>query len=485
MMGDARRNALLNMGQTGVVLLVPLITFPYTSRILGPDLAGQLGLASSMAAFAIQVGAFGIPTHGVREIAAARSDESQTSRVLQELLSLQVVAAALATLLFALVVSFVPRFRQDPALFALVGLSIPTTLLVGDWYFQGRQRFDYLAGRNLGISLLTILATFTLVRSTEDFLLCAAIGLLAPFIGMMGQIVAVSRKIRTSLARQLDPSRHLGALATNFLSQTVTSAYLYLDVVLLGLLAPSSSVAFYSVGVKLSRMILFVVTALAATTYPRAVQLLTEGQRAAYERMLTKLIAGTFLLGLPAVAGIVVLRDDLLLVLGGVEYLPASTTVGLSAPSILILGLANVLSSMILLPAKRDGTILWLSVLGAVVTVTLDMILIPGFLHEGCAIAALLGQSVVGIATIVASGTTHKPRWPWRSMLMATIASGAMVAAFLAGERVFGQQDAWLRLMLQTCLGVGVYALTLLLLRDESMEDIRSLVLKILRGRTP
>ena len=67
-------NTLLNAFRMLLTVLIPLITFPYTSRIFLTEGSGQLNFASSLVQVFILFASLGIYTYGVREGAKFRNE---------------------------------------------------------------------------------------------------------------------------------------------------------------------------------------------------------------------------------------------------------------------------------------------------------------------------------------------------------------------------------------------------------------------------
>ena len=74
-------NFVLNNIRLLLNLLVPLIIFPYISRILGPEGLGKVEFANSIISYFVLFTALGIPTYGIREIARRRDDPVERSKV--------------------------------------------------------------------------------------------------------------------------------------------------------------------------------------------------------------------------------------------------------------------------------------------------------------------------------------------------------------------------------------------------------------------
>ena len=71
-----KKNAALNMTKTVMSLVFPLITFPYTSRVLGPAFLGKVHFAQSVVNYFSLAASLGISAYAVRESARPRNDRN-------------------------------------------------------------------------------------------------------------------------------------------------------------------------------------------------------------------------------------------------------------------------------------------------------------------------------------------------------------------------------------------------------------------------
>ena len=71
-------------------LLIPILIFPYISRILGPSGIGIVSFAVSLTTVFALIGSLGIPIYGIREIAKVKNDKEKLSKIFSELLIIQV-----------------------------------------------------------------------------------------------------------------------------------------------------------------------------------------------------------------------------------------------------------------------------------------------------------------------------------------------------------------------------------------------------------
>lgn len=62
-----KKNAALNMIKMVMSLIFPLITFPYSSRVLGPVSIGKVNFAQSVVSYFSLIAALGISTYAIRD----------------------------------------------------------------------------------------------------------------------------------------------------------------------------------------------------------------------------------------------------------------------------------------------------------------------------------------------------------------------------------------------------------------------------------
>ena len=81
-----KKNYIYNMIYQILIIILPIITTPYLSRILGADGVGTYGYTLSVMTYFILFGSFGITIYGQREIAYIQNDKEERSKIFYELL---------------------------------------------------------------------------------------------------------------------------------------------------------------------------------------------------------------------------------------------------------------------------------------------------------------------------------------------------------------------------------------------------------------
>ncbi|MCQ2327678.1 MAG: oligosaccharide flippase family protein, partial [Bacteroidales bacterium] len=163
-------NYILNLINTGTQLLLPLITFPYASRILFAEGIGKVNFFTSIITYISLFTCIGIPMYAIREIARVRDDEKKMSQTATEILLLHAGLTMVGYIIVALLCLFVPRISAEVPLFLLLSLTILFTAIGCEWFYQGIEDFAYITIRGLIVKALGIIFLFCFVKTREDII---------------------------------------------------------------------------------------------------------------------------------------------------------------------------------------------------------------------------------------------------------------------------------------------------------------------------
>ncbi len=142
-------NAILTMSS----FLFPLITFPYVSRILLPIGTGKVNFATSVISYFTMFANLGIPTYGIRAVAKVRDNKEEVSKLVKELLTINVCMAILSYTVFILALLFVPRLQDEKTLYLIVSMTIFLNAIGMEWLYQGLEKYSYITMRSSYLSL--------------------------------------------------------------------------------------------------------------------------------------------------------------------------------------------------------------------------------------------------------------------------------------------------------------------------------------------
>ena len=164
-----RKNMTSNLLLSSSAVIFPLITFPYVTRTLSSNSIGKYFFIDAITQYLIIFSAVGIPYYGIREIARVKEDEHSRSKLVVELLVIQITLAMLFSITFVALSIFVPALKNDFNMVKIGCLGIISTSFMMEWFYQGMENFTYITSRSLIIKTISVIAILVFVKRTDDY----------------------------------------------------------------------------------------------------------------------------------------------------------------------------------------------------------------------------------------------------------------------------------------------------------------------------
>ena len=177
--GSIKRKYLLNSLLTISSFIFPMITFPYISRVLLPAAIGRVSFATSLVTYFNLIAQLGIPTYGIRACAQVRDDKLKLTRVVQELLTINLLMSGLVYLLFFGLLIFVPQLQDDRTLYLVMSSAILFNALGIDWMYQGLEQYAYITKRSILFKFLALIMMFAFIHQPKDYIIYGGISIFA------------------------------------------------------------------------------------------------------------------------------------------------------------------------------------------------------------------------------------------------------------------------------------------------------------------
>src|ERR1035437_1664768 len=152
-------------------ILFPIISFSYTSRVLGPEGIGKVQFVITFAQYFVMVAALGIPIYGIREVAKTRGDKIKLSKLCSELLLINIISSAILLVAYFVVVFSVGWFKQDISFYLLGGLLVLFGFSTLDWFYVGLEKFSFLSIRSVIIKVLALIGLFLFVKNSNSLII--------------------------------------------------------------------------------------------------------------------------------------------------------------------------------------------------------------------------------------------------------------------------------------------------------------------------
>lgn len=398
-MSSIKKNFIYNVAYQLLAIVLPLITTPYISRVLGADSIGIYAYSYTVANYFMLVAMLGVKNHGNRSIAAVRDDPKALSRTFWEIYGLQALCSAVALIAYLCCVLVLEQ--EHRTVFLIQSIYVLTGMLDISWLFFGLEKFKLTVTRNIAMKLMTLVCIFLFVRTAEDLWIYTLILVLGTFFSQSYLWLYLKKEVRWHRPTFSRLLKHLKPELILFIPVIAVSLYKMMDKIMLRQMSTYQQVGFYESSEKILNIPTGIITALGTVMLPRMANLAAKGLTKTSKRYIhDSMLFAMFLSGGMAF-GIAGIAEVLVPVFLGEEYLPCVGLLKVLAPTVMLISWANVLRTQFLIPNQKDRSYIISVVLGAIVNLTANALLIPSLSAMGAAIGTLLAEFAVCVSQTV------------------------------------------------------------------------------------
>lgn len=467
-------NFFMNILLTISSFIFPVVTFPYVSRVLGPDGTGKVAFATSVISYFAMFAQLGIPTYGIRACAKVRDDKEELTRVAHEILFINFWMSILVYVFLGISLALVPRLSQDKPLMIIISLTILFNAMGIEWLYKALEEYSYIAIRSIIFKAIALGAMFVLVREKQDYVAYGAITILAASASNILNFIRMFQMIGLKPVGGYNLKRHIKAVMVFFAMSCATTIYTNLDTVMLGFMKSDEEVGYYNAAVKIKTLLVGVVTSLGTVLLPRASYYIEQGKKKEFLAISHKAIHFVLLMALPFTLFFTLYAREGVLLLSGQEYLPAVLPMQVIMPTLLLIGMTNIMGIQMLIPLGKEKYVLYSEIAGAVADLALNTLLIPKMACVGAAIGTLVAEVLVWIAQYFVLRDGYKE-------IYADMRYGLLLAAALPGTAAgYGVKHlgftAFPTLVLGAVAFFGIYGIVLLAARETLVMEIKDFV---------
>lgn len=241
-MSSLKKNTLMLYLLTASNYLFGLATIPYLTRVLGPEVYGQIGFATAFSIYIQLFLDFGFILSATAEIAEHRHDNNRVSIILSSVMAGKLVLIAASCIVVLILILFVPIFRADPALYVGYFAYIAVNSLIPDFLYRGLEQMSVITVRTVLVKAVFLAGILVFVKTPTDYIL-------VPFFYLLGALAAVCLvyvhmkrvlDVRLCRVRFSDVVNSLKLSSSFFLSRIASTFYNSLNTLVMGFMAPAS-----------------------------------------------------------------------------------------------------------------------------------------------------------------------------------------------------------------------------------------------------
>ncbi|BCJ96732.1 polysaccharide biosynthesis protein [Anaerocolumna cellulosilytica] len=389
-MGTLKKNFIYNISYQFLSLFLPLVTTPYISRVLGADGIGEYSYTYSVVYYFMLVAMLGITQHGNRTIASSGTGMEKRSEVFWNIYTVQLITHGVGVLIYLIYLLMVVKNSSPLPWLQLIFLC--SGIFDISWLYFGLENFRFTVLRNVLIKLATVVLIFLYVKDTGDlwiFTLIMAVGTLLSQVYLwlyLRKFVTFVRPDIKGIRCQLKP------IITLFIPVLAFSVYKVMDKIMLGNMSTYEQVGFYENATKINNIPIGFINAMGIVMLPRMTNIATTGTKEDGEKyiensfMLVNIIASAMVFGMIGVS------HNFVTLYFGEGFKECGVLLVYLTLSVFFIAWANIIRTQYLIPQGMDMVYVISTIVGAVLNLTINLMLIPRYQAKGAAIGTIVAE---------------------------------------------------------------------------------------------
>ena len=455
------KNYLYNVVYQILLLLVPLITVPYISRVLGPELVGINSYTNSWMTFFMLVGQMGIALYGNREVAYHRENPIERSKIFWGIELLQVITITCALIAYlGAVLLFSTTFKEY---FLLQSFWIIAAGVDVSWYFMGVENFQRIVFRNMLVKLASVALIFLVVKGNNDLGKYIALLGLSNLVGNLTLWPYLKDEIKWVPISTWHPFRHFYPALLLFVPTITTQVYLVVNRLMLGRMSTQSQLGQFQYTDQIIKVILAVVTASGQVMLPHIANKFSKGDVKGIRDSLYNSFDFITAIAIPMMFGLMAIAKQFAPWFLGKQFNDAGILMMIEAPVILFIGWSNVTGTQYLMPINRTKEYTVSVTVGAVINVITNLFLIALWGARGATLATDISEFAVAAVQLVYIRQTISRRKLFGQMWKYLLSGGIM---FIITYRLAMIMNMTIpNLAIEVIIGAVIYIIGIFILR--------------------
>ena len=466
------KNYAYNLSYQLLLIILPIITTPYVTRVFSSNDLGTYSFFNSIVTYFVLLATLGVANYGTKEISGNRTIIHKN---FWGIYTLQLGATILSlTLYILLCLTF--SLMQNPVAYIL-GLSLLSKGLDISWLFQGLEDFRKITVRNITVKLVGVIAIFLFIKSASDLYLYVFLLTIFELLGQLSMWLPAKEFIGKPHFDLMYAKRHLKPVILLFLPQIAISLYVSLDSTMLGVLASARDVGIYDQALRLVNILLTLVTSLGSVMLPRVSNLLSSGDHKAVNKMHEMSFLIYNLVIFPIIAGMLIVNDDFVNFFLGQDFQEARYAIAIMIFRMFFIGWTNIMGIQILIPHNKNKEFMLSTTIPAIVSVGLNLLLLPKLGYIGAAIVSVLTEVLVWLIQLFYTRSYLREVPILGSLIKIIISSGVMYGILLFIKQ-FLNVSPMINVGLYAILGAIIYASLILILKVINPNELKQQLLK-------
>lgn len=394
-MKNTSKNFLYNLIYQFFIFIIPLITIPYVSRILGVNNIGIYSYTYSIVNYFMLASMLGINNYGSREIAKSSDNYEKKSKIFFSIYFLQLFFTIFMWLLF-LIFYFIYDYEYKNILLIQMIYLISCAFDI-NWYFFGMEKFKITISRNIIIKIISLILIFLLVKTNDDLWVYTLILSCSTLVSQIYLWIFMKKEVSFVKVNIKDIFSNLPKCLILFIPVVAYSIYRIMDKTMIGSMTDTIQLGNYESAEKIVNIPLSIISALGTVMLPN----MSKTKESEFNKKINSTFKLCFFLLFPIFIGLMIVSDDFCNVFYGKNFTLTPDLIRILLITILFSGVTNVVRNNLLIPKGKDSIYVKSTIYGAIVNLALNLIFIRKYGAYGACIGTIGAEFIVMFYQII------------------------------------------------------------------------------------
>lgn len=149
--------------------VLPFITLPYLSKVIGVEKFGEIAFASAIMIYFQTLVDYGFIFSAVRDISRCRDDKEKASVIFSNVMWARFLLVFVSLIILIILIFCVAKFYEMKLLLIASFFIVIGHALFPDWMFQAIEKMHYITIFNLFIKVLFTILVFVMIKEQADY----------------------------------------------------------------------------------------------------------------------------------------------------------------------------------------------------------------------------------------------------------------------------------------------------------------------------
>ena len=450
-------------------IVLPILIGPYVMRILLPEQIGDLNYAQTILSYFLMFGSFGVFQYGIREISKVKDNKEAISSKFTSFFIITVISNIFMLIIFIFVLNI--GFKGSNVYWICMLLNIPFLFNAFeiDWMNEALENFGFITLKTIIIRVAYFLAIIIFVRNPSDFKIYVYLNVAVTVISSIASFIYIKKTVKFSF-KNLQFLEHIGPMFLVVVLANANVLYTQSDRYMLGYFSGGIILSYYVVGQGIMAVLNTFMMSVIQAIAPRLHNYIEKEDKTDYINLLNKVTKIYFMLIFPAVMGMILFSNEILVLYAGSQYTEGFGVIACFGIYMLTLAYDEIASNQVMYVYRKEKKQVAMLFIGGIINIILNAILIyTGYFSVN---TSILSTGVANIVVVIYQYFYISRVLKIKIKLYGKEIYKYLIISFIFIPIVYGTKylvaNGFIELIISVVICGGMYFLILLVIKDES-----------------